>query len=174
MTERSIQIDKVLNSEIIELQHISKQTFYETFAAVNTAENMEKYLTEGYSLTKLTSEINDPNVGFYFAKSDQEIMGYLKINSGQAQTELRDENALEIERIYVLKQFQGQAVGKALFEKSLQLAREAGVEFLWLGVWEENHRALAFYRKNGFTEFGKHLFKLGEDEQTDLMMKLDL
>ncbi len=135
---------------------------------------MAKYLDEGFSFEKLTSELNNENSEFYFAELDNEIIGYLKVNFGQSQTELKDEKALEIERIYVLKEFHGKKVGQLLYEKAMQIARQMHVDYVWLGVWEENQRAISFYKKNGFVEFDKHIFKLGNDEQTDIMMKLQL
>ncbi len=132
---------------------------------------MEKYLEEGFSLTKLKAEIDDPNAEFFFATLDNNIIGYLKLNIGQSQTEITNVNALEIERIYVLKEFHGQNIGQQLFEKAIERAYAQKVNFIWLGVWEENKRAIQFYTKNGFVAFDKHIFKLGDDEQTDIMMK---
>lgn len=168
-----IEIQKVTLTDIHQLQKISRQTFYETFSAVNSKENMTNYLDEGFSIQKLEAEFSD-NTEFYFAIIEGTIIGYLKVNIGQSQTELQDHNALEIERIYVLKEFHGRKVGQVLFDKAIEIARQKNVEFIWLGVWEENSRAISFYRKNGFVEFDKHIFKLGEDEQTDIMMKLKL
>jgi len=169
-----IEIKKVELSELDQLQIIGRQTFVETFADRNTEENMQKYLEEGYSVDKLTGEITNTNSEFYFAVLDNRIIGYLKINFGQAQTELNSQNALEIERIYVLKEFHGKKVGQILYELALNIAKRKNVDYVWLGVWEENPRAISFYRKNGFVEFDKHIFKLGDDEQTDIMMKLKL
>ena len=73
-----------------------------------------------------------------------------------------------------MKEFHGKKVGQILYDKALEIAQQKDVEFVWLGVWEENRRAINFYKKNGFVEFDKHIFKLGEDEQTDIMMKLKL
>jgi len=101
-------------------------------------------------------------------------VGYLKLNFGSSQTELKDDRALEIERIYVLKEFHGKSVGQELYEKAIYVARQKNADYVWLGVWEQNPRAINFYKKNGFIEFDKHIFKLGEDEQTDIMMKLQL
>lgn len=133
---------------------------------------MQKYLEEGFSTTKLTEELNDKNAAFYFAELDGKIIGYLKINTGQSQTELKDEKALEIERIYVLKEFHGKKVGQLLFEKAIQIAKDKNMDYVWLGVWEENPRAIRFYEKNGFVAFDKHIFKLGNDEQIDILMRL--
>lgn len=135
---------------------------------------MKKYLEEGFANERLTSELNDPNSEFYFALSNQDVVGYLKLNVGSSQTEIQDDKALEIERIYVIKEYHGKKVGQLLYEKALQVAKEKTVDYVWLGVWEENHRAVSFYKKNGFVAFDKHIFKLGNDEQIDIMMKLPL
>jgi ribosomal protein S18 acetylase RimI-like enzyme len=170
----NLEIRKVSLNEIYPLQKIGKQTFRETFSAGNTAENMKKYLDEGFSIEKLTAELNDQNSEFYFAVHDDNIIGYLKLNLGKSQTELQERNSIEIERIYVLKDFHGKNIGQVLCDIAIQIARQKGADFVWLGVWEENPRAIRFYEKNGFIEFDKHVFKLGNEEQTDIMMKLIL
>lgn len=167
----NIEIRKVTATDITALQQISKQTFSETFAAFNTEANMRSYLDEQFSIDTLTSELNHPGSAFYFATENGQPIGYLKLNSGKAQTELKEEDGLEIERIYVAKAFLGKKVGQLLYEKALEIAKQGNAAYLWLGVWEENHRAIAFYKKNGFIEFDQHIFMLGEDVQTDIMMK---
>ncbi|WP_294247112.1 N-acetyltransferase [uncultured Chryseobacterium sp.] len=156
------------------LQHLGRQTFYETFAASNTEKAMQRYLDESFSAEKLLKELENSGSLFFLACDQTDTVGYLKINTGSAQTELQDEYSLEIERIYVKKAYHGHKIGQLLYEKALETALDRKKKYLWLGVWEENHRALAFYRKNGFTEFGKHLFRLGNEEQTDLMMRKEL
>ena len=170
----SIDIRKVSLSDLIQLQKIGRQTFYETFAALNTEENMSAYLEKGFSIDKLTGELNDKDSEFYFASIDNNVIGYLKLNFGQAQTELKHDNALEIERIYVLKEFHGKKVGQIFYDKAIEVARQRKVDYVWLGVWEKNPRAINFYKKNGFVEFDKHIFVVGDDEQTDIMMKFNI
>ena len=170
----NITVQKISISDLPALQKIGRQTFYETFAASNTEENITKYLEEGFSEDKLTTELEDPNAEFYFATLDNEVIGYLKLNFGASQTELKDDKALEIERIYVLQEFHGKKVGQILYNKAIEVAKDKKSDYVWLGVWEENPRAISFYKKNGFEEFDKHIFKLGNDEQTDIMMKLKL
>ncbi|MEY3209167.1 MAG: hypothetical protein RL064_1198 [Bacteroidota bacterium] len=172
MTNISI-LDATIN-DLELLQKIGRQTFSETFAASNSLENMTKYLEEGFSSEKLLGELTNINAAFYIARSEMEVVGYLKLNFGQSQTELKDSKALEIERIYVLKEFQGKNIGQLLYEKAIQIANQNNAEYVWLGVWEENEKAIKFYTKNGFVAFDKHIFKLGDDEQTDIMMKLTL
>lgn len=165
---------KVTLKDIEQLQKIGRQTFLETFSAGNTNENMRKYVDERFSLEKLAAELNDPNTKFYFATLESKVIGYLKLNFGNSQTELQDNKAVEIERIYVAKEFYGKKMGQMLYEKGMQVAQQKNADYVWLGVWEKNARAIAFYKKNGFVEFDKHIFKLGKDEQTDIMMKLEL
>ena len=170
----NIEIKRATLTEIDQLQQTGRQTFYETFASGNTEENMKKYLEEGFCVEKLTTELSDKNAEFYFATYNKKVIGYIKLNFGESQTELKDDAALETERIYVLKEFHGKAVGQALYEKAIQVAKQTKFDYVWLGVWEKNPRAINFYKKNGFVEFNKHIFMLGEDKQTDIMMKLIL
>jgi ribosomal protein S18 acetylase RimI-like enzyme len=171
---QNISIIKAELQDIQKLQKIGRQTFFETFSESNSEENMQKYLDEGFSIEKLTTELTDTNTEFYFAVLDAEVIGYLKLNFGESQTELKDNKALEIERIYVSKEFHGKSVGQLLYDKAIEVAKHKNADYVWLGVWEENPRAISFYKKNGFVEFDKHIFKLGDDEQIDIMMKLNL
>lgn len=169
-----IIIKKVTLSDIDELQSIARQTFVETFADKNSESDMQKYSDENFSHDKLKGEWMIPDSEFYFSSIHNKVIGYLKLNFGQAQTELKDLEALEIERIYVLKEFHGKKIGQILYDTALQIAIGSKVDYVWLGVWEKNLRAINFYKKNGFVAFGEHIFKLGDDEQTDIMMKLNL
>jgi ribosomal protein S18 acetylase RimI-like enzyme len=170
----NIEIRKVTLNDIKALAQIGKQTFEETFSDTNSADNMAKYLEEGFSVDKLTEEVRNIASQFYFATLNEQVIGYLKLNTVSAQTEALDDEALEIERIYVLAAYHGQKVGQILFNKAMQVAQERKTPFVWLGVWEKNPRAIRFYEKNGFVAFDKHVFKLGADEQTDIMMKMIL
>ena len=170
----NITIRRATIADLEILQNIGRQTFFETFAEANSEENMRTYLDENFSTAKVSGELSNPDSAFYFAVLDDEVIGYLKVNYGQAQTELRDAKALEIERIYVLKQYHGLKVGQELYETAVQIAKVADARYIWLGVWEENKRAIGFYEKNGFVVFDKHLFKLGDEIQTDYMMKLEI
>ncbi|RQO35570.1 GNAT family N-acetyltransferase [Chryseobacterium sp. KBW03] len=170
----NIIIRKVNTDDLIALQQIGRKTFSETFSESNSKENMEKYLREGFSEEKLLDELADENSEFYFAIDGVDIIGYLKINFGNAQTELKDNKGLEIERIYVLSTYHGKKVGQLLYDHAIEIATKSLARYVWLGVWEENPRAINFYKKNGFVEFDKHIFVLGDDEQTDIMMKKEL
>ena len=165
-------IEKVNENEVVQLQSLSRQTFAETFSDSNSKENMNKYLTENLSIEKLSEELNNENAHFFFIKDGERNIGYLKLNMGPSQTELKDKTAIEIERIYVIQEYQGKKVGQQLYEKAIQVAKEKKAQYVWLGVWEENHKAIHFYNKNGFEVFDKHVFVLGDEKQTDLMMRI--
>lgn len=167
-------IRQVKKEEAVDLHVISKQTFFESFAADNTEEDMQDYLTKAFSISTLEDELSRQDSAFYFAIVEDNKVGYLKINLGSAQTEMKDSNALEIERIYVLKKYQNNRIGQRLYDKALSMAKKYEVEFVWLGVWENNSRAIRFYKKNGFIPFDTHIFMLGTDSQIDILMKRPL
>ena len=160
--------------DLAALQSISRKTFAETFSANNSEENLSTYLAEGFSEEKLGAELRNENSQFYLALEKDKVIGYLKVNFGDAQSEKQDPDAIEIERIYVLQQFHGKQVGLLLYEQALAIAKARKAPYMWLGVWEENPRAIRFYQKLGFVEFDQHIFQLGEDAQTDILMKLNL
>lgn len=174
MTTLNIKISKATIDEAESLRNISIQTFTETFSEHNTENDMQKYISENLNPEKLLSELQTENSEFYFLKLNQQIIGYLKLNRGDSQTEKQSAIALEIERIYVIREFHGMQYGKLLLQKAIDSALENTCEYIWLGVWENNLKAISFYKKNGFRQFDKHVFKLGEDEQIDLLMKLEL
>lgn len=169
-----IMIRKVTPDDVNALQNIGRATFMETFADRNSTEDMKQYLERSFSIEKLGREISDEQASIYFAElnnNNNKIIGYLKVNTGTSQTEMQDDTAVEIERIYVLKDFQGKKAGQLLYQQAMDIAKERNAEYVWLGVWEKNEKAINFYRRNGFMEFDKHVFTLGKDAQTDIMMK---
>jgi ribosomal protein S18 acetylase RimI-like enzyme len=163
-------IKQCTTSDAQQLQDISILTYKETFDEHNSEENMNAYLEAAYNLPKLEKELANPNSYFYFALVDGDVAGYLKLNTDAAQTEPMDEQSLELERIYILKRYQKNGVGKVLMDKAFEMAEELGKEKIWLGVWEHNDNARAFYEKKGFVETGSHSFFMGDDEQTDLIL----
>ena len=156
------------------LQQIACETFLETFASDNNKDDINQYLTEKFSPEALGYELNNPESEFYFAEINNDVVGYLKLNFGHAQTEVQSDQSVEIERIYVSGQHQGKKIGQLLFQTAIDVAKQEQAHYIWLGVWENNAKAIGFYKKNGFVEFDKHFFILGNDKQTDIMMKLQL
>lgn len=154
------------------LQRISIETFTTTYRHLNTPENFNQYVASAFNEGQLKLELQNPYSHFYFAYENGAMIGYLKLNEYTAQTEPQGDDALEIERIYLYKNKQGKGYGKAMVDHCVQVAREKGKSYLWLGVWEKNPSAIAFYRKMGFAAFGRHIFTIGEDHQEDLLMRL--
>ncbi len=171
MTRPEIILSPVLPNEVDVLRDMSIETFLDTYAWGNTRENMDNYLKASFGKERLTRELKDPNCLFFFARIKGDPVGYIKLNLAAVQTEFGDPESLEVERIYVLKSHQGKKIGKALIQKSMSVAKELGLNYVWLGVWEKNPRAIEFYKKNGFYEDGTHDFKLGTELQTDVIMK---
>lgn len=161
-------------SDIEVLRQVSLQTFREAFAAQNDPADFKSYLKEAFSTQRLQREMRNPESRFFFLTCQEQLAGYAKINTGNAQTELQDPQALEIERIYVKKSCQGQGLGSWMLQRLKTLAREEGKKHLWLGVWEENKEAIRFYKRHGFVIFGRHPYYIGSDRQMDWMMRLDL
>lgn len=174
MYEMNLSITEVSAKELPLLQQISQATFVKAFGEVNTKEDMEFYLTSKMSLDQLTLEWQTSGSTFYFARLDEEITGYLKLNTGAAQNEQLMEPSLEVERIYVIDKFQGKGFGQQLLDFAIQQAQEQGIKLVWLGVWEHNHGARRFYERNGFVAFSQHVFMMGEDEQIDILMKREV
>lgn len=156
------------------LQKISYDTFNETFKAQNSPENMEAYLNKAYKLEQLEDELANPSSQFFFVYHNNELAGYLKININDAQSEEMGDEALELERIYIKRNFQKHGLGKILLSKALDIANSYDKKSIWLGVWEKNENAIAFYKKFGFVHTGAHSFYMGDDEQTDLIMTRQL
>ena len=169
-----MKIKKCSLDDILDLQKIYRQTFFETFSEQNSEENMRIFLDKAYSEEKLKSEIEDKESETFLAVENQKILGVLKINTGNAETESGLKNSLEIQRIYILKESKGLGIGTVLMNLAEKKARELGVSFIWLGVWEKNFPAQKFYTDKGFRRFSEHAFVLGDDIQTDFLMKKEL
>lgn len=169
-----MKIKKCSLDDILDLQKIYRQTFFETFSEQNSEENMRIFLDKAYSEEKLKSEIENKESETFLAVENQKILGVLKINTGNAETESGLKNSLEIQRIYILKDSKGLGIGTVLMNLAEKKARELGVSFIWLGVWEKNFPAQKFFTDKGFRRFSEHAFVLGDDIQTDFLMKKEL
>jgi len=166
-----MEIVKAIPSDANKLLTIGWKTFYEAFNHLNTPENMEAYMSKAFTMEKLFSELLNPLSEFYIARKEDDTIGYLKVNKCGAQSDIRDDSSLEIERIYIDSPHQGSGLGTILLNKAKTRARELDLEYVWLGVWEVNKDAIRFYERNGFEIFGSHPFVFGDEVQTDLLMK---
>ena len=171
MQSRSYQIKKVSTDELEELRKLSVETFSDTFTEQNNEIQMKAYLEKAFNTDQLRSELSNPESFFFFVKEEDKILGYLKLNTKTAQTDQVLDSSLEIERIYLTQEAQSKGIGKLLMDFSISEAKRRNLLCLWLGVWEKNEKAIAFYKSYGFEVFADHPFKLGDDSQKDLLMK---
>ena len=153
---------------------ISRQTFIESFGPVNTQENMNKFMTEQFSKEKLIAELSDHKNTFFIALEGEEIAGYIKLRESENPPALKNQNVIELSRIYAVNKMIGKGIGKLLMETAVEFGLQMQKQALWLGVWGKNERAINFYHRWGFEKFGEHDFILGDDVQTDWLMKKEL
>lgn len=150
---------------------ISRETFYNTFASSNTREDMDKFMSEQFSSERLMDQVGAPGNIFLLAYVDDQLAGYVRLLDGIDPADLHEVPTIEIARIYAIQEVIGRGVGSALMQRCIELAKAMKKRSIWLGVWEKNERAIAFYHKWGFEKFGTHDFVLGNDVQTDWMMR---
>ncbi|MBI5858826.1 MAG: GNAT family N-acetyltransferase [Sphingobacteriales bacterium] len=153
---------------------MSRQTFFETFAPQNTKENMDKFMNETFTKEALMKEVGAAGNYFLLAYDEEIPVGYARMREGELRPEFDGKSSIEIARIYAVASAIGKGVGSTLIKKCIEIAGEMDKETIWLGVWEKNQRAIEFYGKWGFEKFGTHVFLLGNDPQTDWLMKKEL
>ena len=170
----SIHIKQCNLEDLQTLQEISCETFNETFKDQNSPENMSAYLEKAFNLKQLEQELSNKSSQFFFVYFQNELAGYLKVNTNDAQSEEMGKDSLEIERIYIKNNFQKHGLGKYLLNKAVEVALERNKKRIWLGVWEKNENAITFYKKLGFVQTGAHSFYMGDEEQTDYIMTKSL
>ncbi|MEQ8684309.1 MAG: GNAT family N-acetyltransferase [Imperialibacter sp.] len=156
------------------LLDIAELTFRVGFQHLNDPGDFEAYMKEAFNIEKTEQELNTAGSEFHFALLDKEVVGYIKLNHGAAQTDIATEPGIELQRIYVMPAHQGKGIGQQLLDYAIRIGKAGQFPYLWLGVWEKNEGAIRFYQRHGFVRFGSHTFMLGDDPQTDLLMKLPL
>lgn len=159
---------------IAELQYISKETFIETFASQNDPKNIADYVADAFTKEQLHQELLDENTEFYLLYKDNHLAGYLKVNNHQQAESETFIKGFQIERIYILAEFQGLGLGKQLLKKAIEIAKMKGEQTVWLGVWEKNIQAINFYERLGFVKSGEVDFYMGDERQLDYLMTLKL
>ncbi len=172
--DSDILFKRVLLKDASTLLQIAASTFRNGFAHLNNPEDFEAYMNEAFSFERTQQELATDGSAFYFAIMNKEVVGYIKLNHGQAQTDIQSEPGMELQRIYVVAKHQGKKIGEYLLEQAITIAKSGHFPYLWLGVWEKNAGAIRFYQRHGFEQFGHHTFLLGNDAQTDILMKLPL
>lgn len=152
------------------LAELARRTFYDTFAATNDPADMALYLAEAFGVDQQTRELNDRDITTLIVEENGEAVAYAQLCADHVPECVSGEQPIELKRFYVSHQWHGRGIAPLLMERVKTAARERGAKTLWLGVWERNDRARAFYAKCGFTDVGQHIFLFGTDPQTDLVM----
>ncbi len=152
------------------LAWLAEETFRDTFAQYNDPADMDAYIAESLTAERFAAEIADPSNVWFVAEADGEPAGYAKLRAGAAHESVAGDRPVELARLYARHRFHGEGVGRALIDACFEEARKQGAVTIWLGVWEHNARAIAFYRKCGFENCGATTFILGKDVQTDTVM----
>ena len=153
------------------LSELGARTFTETFAADNSSEDLAAYLATSFNVAHQTAELEDHGSTFLIAEVDGRAAGYAMLREGEPENGVEGANPIELVRLYVSRDWLGRGIGEQLMRSCIDEARQAGHETLWLGVWERNARAQAFYRKWNFRAVGEHMFQLGSDLQRDILME---
>ena len=169
-----LALRKCTTDDLEMVRDISIRTFYNTYAELNTPENIRLCIEESFNVKEMTRVLDDPNVDIILLFMDDEPAGYIRTNEAPSQTDINDPASLEIERIYILREHQRKGLGKFLLDHAVSIATERGKGYVWLGVWERNENAIRFYEKCGMYKAGTHDFLLGEDVQKDHIMRLDI
>ncbi len=171
----SIQLIHADTSHTSLLAKLALDTFCESFEKVNNPEDFKAYVDEAFNPVKIKTELNEQGSLYILAYMNRELAGFARIRqSNEVAENFPGKKTTELQRIYVLQKFIGKRVGKTLMDYCLALAKDQGAEIIWLGVWEHNYRAQKFYKNLGFEQFGSHVFMLGKDAQTDILMKLKI
>jgi ribosomal protein S18 acetylase RimI-like enzyme len=169
-----IRIQEATKADAALIADMSRQTFYDSFAADNTKADMDKFLNEQFTRERLMEEVGAAGNIFLLAYEGNEVVGYARIRETPNPIGRKNTPAIEIARIYAVQKSIGKGIGTALMQRCIAIAREKKSTLIWLGVWEKNYKAIAFYTKWGFERFGEHVFMLGNDAQTDWLMKKEL
>lgn len=167
-----MKIRKCTTADLEALVQISLRTFVDAFEKDNDPDDFKAYTTMAFSESTLIEQLHNPHSAFYFLHHKDELAGYFKLNEYEAQSELKGDETLELERIYVEKTFQGQQLGTFMLKEAMRIASKLEKKHLWLGVWQKNTNAIRFYEKHGFKKFDTHPYYIGKDKQTDWLMRI--
>jgi ribosomal protein S18 acetylase RimI-like enzyme len=171
---RAITIRRATLADAELLSSLGARTFFETFADSNTEADMQQYLADSFNPAKQTAELKQPFTTFLLAEDGTDAAGYAMLQIGPPPNGVTLDRPIELVRLYVLREWHSKGVGAMLMQACIDEARKQDCGTVWLGVWEQNERARAFYQKWRFEEFGTHVFQLGSDPQNDFLMKLPL
>jgi ribosomal protein S18 acetylase RimI-like enzyme len=166
-----IKLRKAKIEELAAVRELAIEVYTDTFAKDNTRENLEAFFRDSYSMDKFKAEFDEPNSVLVIALDDLKIIGFLRLRQSKEADHYLGNNHVELHRLYIHRDYHGGPVSKMFMEEALKYAKEKKHDWIWLGVWEKNFRAQKFYTKWGFERFSEHIFQMGDDPQTDWLMK---
>jgi ribosomal protein S18 acetylase RimI-like enzyme len=169
-----VTVRELTVADIPELRELAIRIFRDTFTHNNTPEAMEGYIEKDYKVSDFEREFKEPHARYFFACDNEKAIGYLRVRRNTEVDHLLGTNNIELQRIYVDHAYHGQKVGDTLMQLAIDIATEGKYDWIWLGVWEHNPRAQRFYQKWGFEKFSEHPFYMGEEKQTDWLMRKQL
>jgi len=170
----NLHLAKCTYTDLDRIISLSKETFIDAFEKQNNPDDFKAYMEKAFSRKQILKELANPHMSFYLVYSEDEPIGYFKLNENEAQGDVKDKDSIELERIYVKSTFQGNKIGRFMLDHIERIATNKNKSYLWLGVWKKNNKAIRFYEKNGFMKFGEHPYYIGSDKQMDWLMKLNL
>lgn len=169
-----LRLHRCTPADLDQLRTIAEATFRDTYEADNDPEDFKDYIQTAFSENRIQKALMTPGSCFYFVFEKDQIVAYFQVNEWNAQSDLQLKDSLELERIYVLPEFKGKGIGKWILDGVCKMARIKGLQRVWLGVWEQNDKAIKFYHRHGFRKFGEHPFIIGRDKQTDWLLEKEL
>jgi ribosomal protein S18 acetylase RimI-like enzyme len=173
-SKSALQLSEADFADLAPLLGLAQTSFVQAFTEGNKPENVQAYLSQAFTSLQLEKEWRNPASTFLLASLEGKLVGYTKVNLAAAQTDVQDPESLEVARLYTLEEVWGRGAGQFLLDAALDFAKEKGMSYVWLGVWEQNARAIRFYEKNGFKTFGSHPFPFGDEIQNDWLMRVEL
>ena len=174
MKTENIYISKADNGHAGLIAELARKTFIETYASNSNQENLQLYIADHFTEEQIARELSNPAFRFYIAWINNTAVGFTKIRKDRQPKGISGKTCLEIQRIYVLQEYQGFSIGKELMKLVKQIAKDEGDQVIWLQVWQQNEKAIQFYRKSGFVVYETHTFDFGKEIHQDFLLRFDL
>lgn len=169
-----LRICRCTPTDLAKLRQIAEKTFRDAFEADNDPDDFREYIQSAFSEDRIKESLETPGTSYYFVFNEETLVAYFQVNEWFAQSDLNLKDSLELERIYVAAEYQGKGIGKWILDGVCKMARVRGLRYVWLGVWEKNRGAIDFYKCHGFRKFGEHPYYIGQDRQTDWLMRKEV
>ena len=169
--DNKLTIKKAKHRDTNTLAKLGRHTFTDTYAGKIPKHALKRYVLQHFNPKVIAGALREKKSGFSIAYIGGKPAGYSKINVSRNVQGKKDPRCSELEKLYVLKEFQGKGIGNALLKKFENAAKKRGNTFVWLGIWKKNKRAISFYKRHGYAEFSSRIFTIGKIRQKDPLFK---